>query len=517
MEDRHTVSDPRSVGIGGDGNLPSWEVDILRDDTVIVDTFLLNNDVLPPRTNKKGKVVWRLPDKGEKLVSSIRQPSFGTDDRRRILDIFKDRKKKRKQEKKKRNLSPSQEDGDPAGKCERRDSNSTSPGEKKSDGRGGGSGNGICERSDSGNKPPGEKGRIGSGGAKSKTKLKGKANGRLSSENLSKERDGNASTEIGNGKRQIKNNVQVERGRESNRDSFNEHDRPPKPLPPGLGSSPIKGHASTLPARGQRQSQPLSTQSHAHAPSTPDPSRMSLDDPIERSIPAQPQSAQESPVLSSQTPFIEPPPSDALFITVPRNERPQPLPGQPESSLAVPAARNFIGKYYSHFDGTLQGAQIGDLSCYYTSKAQKSVSIGGAHSVVTGRRDIAAQILNLAGAAFVVRGVVAQDTADGKGVHILVTGTARTSLNGSAGGVVASFAHSISLVPIDDGVLRKMYRSDDYKRGNGALREAFEVGFPFQIHNDALALLSGDAGPVAPTPIPQPVQMQQPPPPPGLF
>ena len=73
MEDRHAVSEPRLVeSIGRDGNfLPSWEVDILRDDTVIVDTFVLNNEVLPPRTNKRGKVVWRLPDKTDKLVSCL--------------------------------------------------------------------------------------------------------------------------------------------------------------------------------------------------------------------------------------------------------------------------------------------------------------------------------------------------------------------------------------------------------------------------------------------------------------
>lgn len=66
MEDRHTVSEPRSVEKTADG--PSWEVDILRDDTVIVDTFLLNSDVLPPRINKKGKVLWKLPDTADKLV-----------------------------------------------------------------------------------------------------------------------------------------------------------------------------------------------------------------------------------------------------------------------------------------------------------------------------------------------------------------------------------------------------------------------------------------------------------------
>ena len=67
LEDRHTVSEPRPVErTPNDG--PSWEVDILRDDTVIVDTFLLNRDVLPPRINKKGKVLWKLPDTADKLV-----------------------------------------------------------------------------------------------------------------------------------------------------------------------------------------------------------------------------------------------------------------------------------------------------------------------------------------------------------------------------------------------------------------------------------------------------------------
>jgi hypothetical protein len=70
MEDRHTVSEPRPVEKNAkDG--PSWEVDILRDDTVIVDTFLLNSSVLPPRINKKGKLLWKLPDTGDKLVRLI--------------------------------------------------------------------------------------------------------------------------------------------------------------------------------------------------------------------------------------------------------------------------------------------------------------------------------------------------------------------------------------------------------------------------------------------------------------
>lgn len=204
--------------------------------------------------------------------------------------------------------------------------------------------------------------------------------------------------------------------------------------------------------------------------------------------------------------FIQRPSADALFITVPHNERPKSAPGQPECSLAVPAARHFISTYYSYFDGTSHGTRIVDLACYYTLEAQKSVSVGGAHSVVTGRPDIATQICNFAGTSFEVRGVVAQDTADRKGVHILVTGIARTNRSGSQGGMVASFAHSVSLV--------SMF-SDSSDVACTALLEAFAIGYPFQIHNDALALLSGESGLASPVSSLRPTR--QPPHPPGLF
>ena len=46
------------------------------------------------------------------------QPSFGTDDRRRILDIHKERKKKRKQDKKKLTISPSRDRCHENGECD---------------------------------------------------------------------------------------------------------------------------------------------------------------------------------------------------------------------------------------------------------------------------------------------------------------------------------------------------------------------------------------------------------------
>lgn len=346
-------------------------------------------------------------------------------------------------------------------------------------------------------------------GGVAKVKNKGKENG-STSENLSKEQQ---QAENGKGQQKQKKNddrSQTDCGERANRESFNGDSQlqsaaPPPPPPPGLGPpNQLQESHSTTPAQLQPEDQSAnSTQLHPPPTSTPGPSQMSLNDSHDILHQPEAHSTDLSSRTSSSTQPPPLPPPDALFIIVPRNERPEPLPGQPEISIAVPAARAFISKYYAHFDLSLTSAPIGDLVRYYTSKAQKSVSIGGAHSVVTGRGDIAAQIFSLEGAAFIVRGVVAQDTADGEGVHILVTGTAKTSPKGAPGGVLANFAHSISLVPIKDA-------------GISTIREALEMGYPFQIHNDALALLSGDSVVAAPTPVPQPIQ-QQPQRPPGLF
>ena len=368
MEDRHTISEPRRLVNDGDTN-PCWEVDILRDDSLVVDTFVLNSTVLPPRVNKKGKVLWKLPETGV--------PSFGSEDRRRILDIYK----KRKKERKKLSLSSSI-DG--------------------------------CDD--------------------------------VLSEGVEKAVNITADDECDSGRDLASNDVRrVQREK----------------VCPGNNV-------------GDRVRSSFNEPQHNNTISLPSVLRP----PPGMSAP--PLIAEDRPALQSQT-------SDSLYITVPLYERPERTHGQPDASLAVPAARYFITKYYSYFDST-SGLSLSDLARYYTLKAQKSVSIGEAHSVVTGRDDITAQICSLAGTTFVVRGVVAQDTADGNGVHMLVTGTAATSLNGSSGGVVANFAHSISLVPVNDEENR------EGKISCPALIEALQMGFPFQIHNDALAYL-----PVTPT------------------
>ena len=65
------------------------------------------------------------------------------------------------------------------------------------------------------------------------------------------------------------------------------------------------------------------------------------------------------------------------------------------------------------------------------------------------------------------------------------------TLNGNA----MHFAHSISLVPIDEAILRYHgHRENAANTISPTLTEAFGLGYPYQIHNDALAFLSGDVG-----------------------
>lgn len=197
------------------------------------------------------------------------------------------------------------------------------------------------------------------------------------------------------------------------------------------------------------------------------------------------------PSLPTSSPVSEPldplhssqslPPS-ARFIVIPEQDR----PGLPDPhltpptkiSLAIPAAKAFIDLYYRHI--TL--GEYAQLCNYYTPHAQKSISVGGAHSVVATRRDIMLQLQSLARSVFVVRGVVSQDTYDGRGAHILVTGVVQT------GGVLSQFAHTISLAPVPVAL-----------HGIGT--------YSFQIHNDALSLLT--TGDVVAQPPQQHQQQQQ--------
>ena len=87
LEDRHFLSDPRPVpGL----ELPTWEVDVHREGVDIpIMTLRVDKTVLPPRKNKK-KTIWKLPDNIETL------PKFGTQDKKRLFELFREKKKELK-------------------------------------------------------------------------------------------------------------------------------------------------------------------------------------------------------------------------------------------------------------------------------------------------------------------------------------------------------------------------------------------------------------------------------------
>ena len=76
---------------------PCWKVDVLRggddnedSDVKVVGTLCVSNDNLPPRRNRKGKVVWKLPETLET------PPRFGVPERKRLWELFKQQKKERR-------------------------------------------------------------------------------------------------------------------------------------------------------------------------------------------------------------------------------------------------------------------------------------------------------------------------------------------------------------------------------------------------------------------------------------
>jgi hypothetical protein len=67
-EERHYISEPRICHTPTE---LAWEVDIYRKGVEDkIDTVVITQKVLPPRLNKKGKVLWKLPTEPGKIVSS---------------------------------------------------------------------------------------------------------------------------------------------------------------------------------------------------------------------------------------------------------------------------------------------------------------------------------------------------------------------------------------------------------------------------------------------------------------
>jgi hypothetical protein len=92
--DSHIFSDPEPVDSSTNNStdnkstLLAWYVHVYRQGGTQVGTLLVDDTTLPPR-KRKGKIVWKLPDDG-----SI--PKFGTIEKERLWELFKQQKKERR-------------------------------------------------------------------------------------------------------------------------------------------------------------------------------------------------------------------------------------------------------------------------------------------------------------------------------------------------------------------------------------------------------------------------------------
>jgi len=537
MDERHTFSEPRLI----DSNALKWDLDIYRKGVNDpVETILLSDETLPPRLNKRGKIVWRLPTDPGKL------PSFGTDEKRRIMDLFKDRKKNRRKAKTSSchlDNADDRNDQHPKSKSNSSDDGNTFAVHQQDDEKiddcdqqfkkinlcsdetgGFEDSNSSAQQQDNGKCDDCGEGKMGSVNVvipkeddvpptrhntvalPSEDVHLGKNNGSVSScvfnvnlnpsiPTTSKKKKKKKDKK---GKKQHSMTHMPETEDVSSSETFmkmtddddsgkygKEHrdQHSPETLqspPPGLMQVPPPsappGFGSTLLSKEKKKNlSPVSSEVDLLGDCA------TLDD---ESVSADAAPHDQIPTPSS--PLIPPPTMRCIII--PDRDRPKDFYNtmsqeshssllnqhKKKISLAVGAAKAFLDLYYPHITHGLSA----DLAMYYTPHAQKSVSVGGAHSVVSGLPDITTQIASLAGTIFVVRGVVSQDTEDQKGAHILVTGVVQTNALGNTSDVTP-FAHSISLVP---ATINRNINNEEY--------ENTIIPFAFRIHNDALSLMT---------------------------
>jgi hypothetical protein len=238
----------------------------------------------------------------------------------------------------------------------------------------------------------------------------------------------------------------------------------------------------------------------------------------ERTIPPPPLNNSPSSPLVGQ--YIHLTPS-----STPSHVEASPLPANP-----VELAKKFLDLYYPRLSSVNPAAS---LLPFYTPNSQKSISINGAHSVVTGHDNIAQQFLRsrhtIGGGNMQILSVVAQElhsmssttvcVAGGGGVLIVVTGMAHTQIPTSDQSSSSPpdspteapslmryscpFSHTVTLVPAA-AVPVNVPSNEGSRQESNAFASLQPLSFSsaetptvqvvgYQIHNDSLTLLSGDA------------------------
>mmetsp|Transcript_24176 Transcript_24176/g.29306 ORF Transcript_24176/g.29306 Transcript_24176/m.29306 type:complete len:464 (+) Transcript_24176:71-1462(+) len=422
MDDRHTISSPRVVS----ANPPklSWEVDIYRANVPEpIDTILIDDSTLPPR-KRKNKIVWRLPTEVGKM------PSFGTDEKRRIMDLYKERKRNRR--KMRRDSTTDEKEKEKPGKDEVVDL------EKKR--------REIEERVREAKLKveKEEKERLLLEEIKRETEERAKLE-EIEKERARLEREKAKDKEIAAMKEEeerlrLKEQKERDRLKKENEENKRLLKLKQEKEEKIRIQKQKKKDEKKIKSRKDEQLHWIKPEKEVDSPPKQEPQEHPPNDEQSENSPPSPTQTNNNDGISSPPSF--PPTSKHILI-----------PATPSPTIL--AAKKFVQLYYPYLTHGLTTP----LAHYYTPTAQKSVSVGGAHSVVTGHSSILSQISSLSGSIFSIVGVVAQD-ANG-GAHILVTGVCNTQ------GVERAFAHSVGLM--------KSFEDETW------------VGF--QIQNDALSLL----------------------------
>jgi hypothetical protein len=372
-------------------------------DTPIM-TLKVDTNVLPPRKRKK-KIVWKLP---EDLDAT---PKFGLEDKLRILDLFKQKKKELKRQRK----SQTQPNGDGMsfgisddGSGEKEDRNKEN-------------------KNGSPPPPPG-----------------------FAMSSLSVSDSGAADTSKPSAPKRPSSQPKPATIEQAvNQPALNGHPDQSQ-WPPLNSTSPSLANQSAPPGVPK----PLST-GQSQLPTITQPARTSLSPPpgipqssppgIPRSAqPGIPQSAQPG-IPQSAPPGIPRSAPPGIPQSAPPGIPPQPpgLNPPPFRQFLVPENSTLAQVVTESYYVLLTRGLVHELSQYYTPTANKSFTVGGAHALCTHVEQRTLQLQSLSGMVISIKGVLQQPTVNGATL-VLITGTCVQPH-------ALPFCHSLVLVPVAAG------------------------------------------------------------------
>lgn len=377
--------------------IPTWEVDIFRegvDDPIM--TLTVDRDILPPRKSKK-KTVWKLPDNVEIT------PKFGAQDKKRILDIYKEKKKETKKMMRRasRNISPS--GGDPGD-----DAQDATEGTELSN-------SAIFATNEA---IPSSQGKC-NGSHQQKPRDKSNQSSASSSPSPPPGLDSLSLDTTTSTTSERLQNTSLQLSYQNQLPPPPPGMTGPPPPPPGMG--PIV-HATGTVFADDAASQ-FSIQMHSnHAPKSHRASTGSVRLPTQSSLP-----------LDSLPPQIQP--GGRCFthpsIAMPRNPSP----------AALSAMASLVTESYHLL---LHRGLINELASYYSMDAQKSLTVGGAYAACASVADRLLQLQSLSGSIKPhIKGVQQQPTLAG-GIMVMITGI---SVRPPAG-LLLPFCHTLVLCPV---------------------------------------------------------------------